>query len=425
MTGKQAKTNGKAAVSNKKAQESSDDSSDDSDDVKPVAKKAVPAKKVVAKKDSSDEDSDSEEDVKVIAKPAAKKAVAKKADSSDDDSDDSDAKPVAKKAAAKADSSDEDDDSDDSPPVRKQSNVSNKGKQAVQAESDEAENAEEDQGTAQREVFVGNLSFQTTEDTLRRRFAKHGSIVNFKMPQKEGRPSGIAFIEYSKAAEAKKAIDQENQAEFDGRNLKVNLSGDKPAPRGEYGAPRGGAGGEGGDSTTLFVGNLGFRTTQQSLGEYFSSCGDVKDVRIAMGEDGKPKGFAHIEFETPDAAKKAVELNGQELDGRALRLDISHPSGGGRGGGRGGGFGGGRGGGFGGGRGGGFGGGRGGGFGGGRGGFSGGRGGFGGDRGRGGFGGGRGGGFGGGRGGRGGFDNAAKAANTGSIVAFRGSRQSL
>ncbi len=143
-----------------------------------------------------------------------------------------------------------------------------------------------------------------------------------------------------------------------------------------------------------------------------------------MGEDGQPKGFAHIEFETPEAAKKAVALNGQELDGRALRLDISHPSGGGRGGGRGGfgggrgGFGGGRGGGFGGGRGGGFGGGRGGGFGGDRGGFRGGRGGFGG----GGFGGGRGG----GRGGRGGsFDPAAKAANTGSIVAFRGSRQAL
>ena len=125
-----------------------------------------------------------------------------------------------------------------------------------------------------------------------------------------------------------------------------------------------------------------------------------------MNEEGRPKGFAHVEFATPEGAKKALELNGQELDGRGLRLDLSTP----RTGGGGGSFGGDRGGrgGFGGGRGGD------------RGGF---RGGFGGDRGgRGGFGGGRGG-FRGGS--RGGADDGVKAANRGSIVAFQGTRQAL
>ena len=113
-----------------------------------------------------------------------------------------------------------------------------------------------------------------------------------------------------------------------------------------------------------------------------------------MQEDGRRKGFCHIQFEEPSQAAEAVKLNGQMVDGRELRLDLSVKRDRGAGGGRGGGFGGGRGGGFGGG----FGGGRGGGFGGGRGGGFGG--GFGGGRG-GGFGGGRGGGFGGDRGGRG------------------------
>ena len=136
-----------------------------------------------------------------------------------------------------------------------------------------------------------------------------------------------------------------------------------------------------------------------------------------MQEDGRRKGFCHIQFEDPSQAAEAVKLNGQMVDGRELRLDLSAKrdrgaGGGGFGGGRGGGFGGGRGGGFGGGRGGGFGGGRGGGFGG-RGGGFGDRGG----RGRGGFGG-----RGGDRGGRGrgNVNHAAISANKGGIMADAG-----
>ena len=147
-------------------------------------------------------------------------------------------------------------------------------------------------------------------------------------------------------------------------------------------------------------------------------------------EDGRPRGFCHVQFDAPAGATAAMEYQGSMLDGRAIRLDLSTPNrnGGGRGGGRGGGFGGGRGGdrggrggGFGGGRGGGFGdrGGRGGGFGGGRGGgFGGGRGGGFGDR------GGRGGGFGGGRG-RGGADSGAIQANKGAISAYAGTKMSF
>ena len=62
-----------------------------------------------------------------------------------------------------------------------------------------------------------------------------------------------------------------------------------------------------------------------------------------MGEDGRSKGFAYVQFSSPDGAKKALELNGFELDGRAVRLDLSQSNRSGGGGGRGG-FGGGRGG---------------------------------------------------------------------------------
>lgn len=51
-----------------------------------------------------------------------------------------------------------------------------------------------------------------------------------------------------------------------------------------------------------------------------------------MGDDGRAKGFAHVQFSSPDAAKKAMELNGVELDGRAVRLDLSTSGRGGSGG---------------------------------------------------------------------------------------------
>jgi len=103
------------------------------------------------------------------------------------------------------------------------------------------------------------LSFNTDEDAIKKRFLKYGTITNFKMPQKNGRPGGIAFIEFAKPADAKKAMDAENGADLDGRSLKVNYSNDKPAGRDAGGSRPGGD--AGGESNTLFVGNLGFNTT--------------------------------------------------------------------------------------------------------------------------------------------------------------------
>lgn len=116
---------------------------------------------------------------------------------------------------------------------------------------------------------------------------------------------GIGFVEFSSHAAAKKAIAGENGKDYEGRALKVNMSNEKPTGRSQS---SGGGGGE--PSATLFVGNVSFNTDQNSIREFFSECGDIKDVRIAMGDDGRPKGFAHIEFESVEAAQKALELNG-------------------------------------------------------------------------------------------------------------------
>jgi RNA recognition motif-containing protein len=116
-------------------------------------------------------------------------------------------------------------------------------------------------------------------------------------------------------------------------------------------------------SNRLYVGNLPFHATEELLSQRFTPCGGVVSVSVVTDrETGRSRGFAFVEMESAAAAQKAIaELDGQDMEGRALRVRIAEdrkPGGGGgfRGGGGGGGFGGGgyRGGGGGGGGGGGY-----------------------------------------------------------------------
>ena len=88
-------------------------------------------------------------------------------------------------------------------------------------------------------LFVGNLSFNITENDLQDAFAAHGTVVetNLMMDRATGRPRGFGFITMSSPEEAEKAIAEMNGATLDGRNLTVN----EAKPREER-APGGGGG---------------------------------------------------------------------------------------------------------------------------------------------------------------------------------------
>jgi cold-inducible RNA-binding protein len=89
-------------------------------------------------------------------------------------------------------------------------------------------------------LFVGNLSFNTTENDLQDMFAAHGTVLeaNLMMDRMSGRPRGFGFVTMSTAEEAQKAIDALNGSSVDGRSLTVNVA----RPR-EAGAGGGGGGG--------------------------------------------------------------------------------------------------------------------------------------------------------------------------------------
>ena len=79
-----------------------------------------------------------------------------------------------------------------------------------------------------------------------------------------------------------------------------------------------------GEIKTVFVGNLSFGVSHCELKQLFSNVGGIEDIRIIKGVDGREKGFAFVEFESAEKAKKALENNGILLAGRPANISLSY-----------------------------------------------------------------------------------------------------
>ncbi|KAK4842023.1 hypothetical protein QYF36_014429 [Acer negundo] len=301
-----AAKNGPVAAPVKKSKpDSSSDSSDDdsSEDEEPPkklpvaakngsvpapAKKAKPASSSDSSEDDSDDDSDEDEDPKSKAPaPAPKKVVAsakkdESSDSSDEESDDSSDEDDKKLPAAKivpaaapkkkvesSDSSDEetDDSSDDDEPKKKM-DIDSSAKSAKKESSSDEEDSDDDDESEEEDAS--------------------------KTPKK--------IVKDVKMADA-------------------DLKSGKKAPQ-TPATPQAATG-----SKTLFMGNLPFQIEQSDVEHFFKDVGEVADVRFASDTDGRFKGFGHVEFATAQEASKALELNGQMLGSRPVKLDLARERG--------------------------------------------------------------------------------------------------
>jgi cold-inducible RNA-binding protein len=94
-------------------------------------------------------------------------------------------------------------------------------------------------------------------------------------------------------------------------------------------------------SSKLFVGNLSFNTTENDLQDAFAAFGTVTEANLMMDRmTNRPRGFGFVTMASAEEAQKAIDgLNGKEMDGRALTVNVARPreertGGGGGGGGR-------------------------------------------------------------------------------------------
>jgi RNA recognition motif-containing protein len=79
-------------------------------------------------------------------------------------------------------------------------------------------------------------------------------------------------------------------------------------------------------ATKLFVGSLAWATTDDSLKQFFSQAGTVVSARVITDRaTGRSKGFGFVEMSSDEEAQKAIQLAGQQLDGRAIVVNEARP----------------------------------------------------------------------------------------------------
>jgi RNA recognition motif-containing protein len=80
-------------------------------------------------------------------------------------------------------------------------------------------------------------------------------------------------------------------------------------------------------SNKLFVGNLSFETTENDLQDAFAAFGTVTEANLMMDRTtNRPRGFGFVTMSTPEEAQKAIDgLNGKDMGGRALTVNVARP----------------------------------------------------------------------------------------------------
>ncbi|GAB1290094.1 Probable RNA-binding protein 19 [Apodemus speciosus] len=195
----------------------------------------------------------------------------------------------------------------------------------MEEDDDEEEEEESIPGCT---LFIKNLNFGTTEETLKEVFSKAGAIKSCAISKKKNKAGvllsmGFGFIEYKKPEQAQKALKQLQGHVVDGHKLEVRISerATKPAVTStrKKQVPK--------KQTTskILVRNIPFQANQREIRELFSTFGELKTVRLPkkMTGTGAHRGFGFVDFVTKQDAKKAFNAlcHSTHLYGRRLVLE--------------------------------------------------------------------------------------------------------
>ena len=330
-TNKNKKKKEEQSESESDKKEKIDNNEDDNDDSSEDEKMEQKGKKVDNKqenkkkkipngKESSDDEEKSSSSEKEKIKPKQKNNNQKKKPNGKEKSD-SDSESEEKSEKEEKREQEEEQKEDNEPKLVKNPN------KVKEEESEEEENGQKktksyNSGTWP-ELFVNNLSYKTTDESLKKYFSKYGEVESTKIvyDKETGRPKGVGFCKFCDSSSAAKALADNDKLFLDGRPIAVSYSNDKKGSAKVRKSKFQGNKNYEGEKFSIFIGNLSFKTNEDGIKNLFEDCGNIIDIRIAKRPDGNPRGFAHVDFDSKEGMENALEKTGYRLDGRELRID--------------------------------------------------------------------------------------------------------
>lgn len=185
-------------------------------------------------------------------------------------------------------------------------------------------------------LYVGNIPFDVESEGLAKMFDESGVVemVEVIYDRSTGRSRGFAFVTMSTVEEAEAAIKKFDGFEIGGRNLKVNFPEIPRVPDGFPRSPTGGRpvrspsfGGYVDSPHKVYVGNLAWSVTSESLKEAFNTKGNVLGAKVIQDrETGRSRGFGFVSYSSEAEVEAALsEMNGLEVEGRSIRVNVAKP----------------------------------------------------------------------------------------------------
>ncbi|KAK9991687.1 hypothetical protein SO802_026672 [Lithocarpus litseifolius] len=182
---------------------------------------------------------------------------------------------------------------------------------------EEVLDVEEGEDLVSTKLYFGNLPYSVDSAQLAGIIQDFGSpeLIEVLYDRVSGRSRGFAFVTMSSLEDCRAVIENLDGKEYLGRTLRVNFS-DKPKPK-EPLYPE--------TEYKLFVGNLSWSVTSESLTQAFQEYGNVVGARVLYdGETGRSRGYGFVCFSTKSEMDTALEsLNGVELEGRGMRVSLA------------------------------------------------------------------------------------------------------
>ncbi len=167
-------------------------------------------------------------------------------------------------------------------------------------------------------LFVGGLPREIGTEELREMFAKFGDMLDCFVPTDDsGANRGFGFVTYNEKSIAEAAAKELDGHRINGRRIGVR-DADSDDKKGKN-RPRKDV-----DGMKFYVGNLPFKAEADTIKDLFGKVATVVDVNIITDNNGRPKGFAFITVKEKDRSDEIIkQLNGAEVMGRKIRVDVS------------------------------------------------------------------------------------------------------